>query len=77
MSDGHGLNPGFPDGSSREYWHFSRLPGSLTQGTGRRSGFLSHADTVDSLTLMAKEIMSRLKQYSSPRRRRTRRALVT
>jgi hypothetical protein len=28
-----------------------------------QAGFLSHADTVDSLTLMAKEIMPRLKEY--------------
>ena len=27
-----------------------------------QAGFLSHADTVDSLTLMAKEIMPRLKE---------------
>ena len=31
-----------------------------------QAGFLSHADTVDSLTLMAKEIMPRLKEYKQP-----------
>ena len=31
-----------------------------------QAGFLSHADTVDSLTLMAKEIMPRLKDYKQP-----------
>jgi len=31
-----------------------------------QAGFLSHADTVDSLTLMAKEIMPRLIEYKQP-----------
>jgi len=31
-----------------------------------QAGFLTHADTVDSLTLMAKEIMPRLKEYKQP-----------
>ena len=31
-----------------------------------QAGFLSRADTVDSLTLMAKEIMPRLKEYKQP-----------
>jgi hypothetical protein len=31
-----------------------------------QAGFLDHADTVDSLTLMAKEIMPRLKEYKQP-----------
>jgi hypothetical protein len=31
-----------------------------------QAGFLSHADTVDSLTIMAKEIMPRLKEYKQP-----------
>jgi hypothetical protein len=31
-----------------------------------QAGFLSHADTVDSLSLMAKEIMLRLKEYKQP-----------
>src|SRR5262249_8171703 len=29
-------------------------------------GLLSHADTVDSLTLFAKEVMPRLKEYKQP-----------
>jgi hypothetical protein len=31
-----------------------------------QAGFLNHADTVHSLTLMAKEIMPRLKEYEQP-----------
>jgi hypothetical protein len=31
-----------------------------------QAGFLNHADTVDSLTIMAKEIMPRLKEYKQP-----------
>jgi hypothetical protein len=31
-----------------------------------QAGLLNHADTVDSLTLMAKEIMPRLKEYKQP-----------
>ena len=31
-----------------------------------QAGFLSHADTVDSLTLMAKEIIPRLKEHKQP-----------
>jgi hypothetical protein len=42
-----------------------------------QAGFFSHADTVDSLTLMAKEIMPRLKVYTQPERRRTRRRKAT
>jgi hypothetical protein len=38
---------------------------------------LSHANTVDRLTLMAKEIMPRLKEYKQPERRRTRRRKAT
>jgi alkanesulfonate monooxygenase SsuD/methylene tetrahydromethanopterin reductase-like flavin-dependent oxidoreductase (luciferase family) len=33
-----------------------------------QAGHLSHADTVDNLTLFAKEVMPRLKQYSDGRR---------
>jgi alkanesulfonate monooxygenase SsuD/methylene tetrahydromethanopterin reductase-like flavin-dependent oxidoreductase (luciferase family) len=31
-----------------------------------QAGFLSHADTVDSLTLFAKEVLPRLKEYKQP-----------
>ena len=31
-----------------------------------QAGLLNHADTVDSLTLMAKEILPRLKEYKQP-----------
>ena len=31
-----------------------------------QGGHLSHADTVDQLTLMAKEVMPRLKEYKQP-----------
>jgi hypothetical protein len=31
-----------------------------------QAGFLSHADTVDSLTLFAKEVLPRLKDYPQP-----------
>jgi hypothetical protein len=42
---------------------FRRAWQSAGHGAGR---VLSHVDTVDSLTLMAKEIMPRLKQYKQP-----------
>jgi len=118
----------------REYWHFSRLPGSLTQGTDRvrlMQGFVpersftkdrrvrhrhahrfradglrhqcyrqitdfrrvrqpaghgsghgagrvsQHADTVDSLTLMAKKIMPRLKESKQPEAAQNAAAQVT
>jgi hypothetical protein len=38
----------------------------ITQG-----GSLDHNDTVDSLTLLAKEIMPRLRDYEQPNARRT------
>ena len=50
----------------------SRISSSLPGGLGNlvlvmaQAGFLSHADTVDSLTLMAKEIMPRLIMYKQP-----------
>ena len=53
----------------------SRILSSIPGGLGNllvmvlvmaQAGFLSHADTVDSLTLMAKEIMPRLKEYKQP-----------
>ena len=31
-----------------------------------QAGFLDHTDTVDSLTLLAKEILPRLKEYKQP-----------
>ena len=31
-----------------------------------QAGFLNHADTVDSLTIMAKEIMPRLNEHRQP-----------
>ena len=31
-----------------------------------QAGFLDHKDTVDSLTLLAKEILPRLKEYKQP-----------
>ena len=36
-----------------------------------QGGFLDHRDTVDSLTLMAQEIVPRLKEYEQPGARRT------
>lgn len=38
----------------------------ITQG-----GSLDHNDTVDSLTLLAREIMPRLRDYEQPKARRT------
>ena len=35
------------------------------------AGCLSHEDTVDNLTLFAKEVMPRLKEYRQPRREAT------
>ena len=48
-------------------WHFSRLPGSLTQSTDRLAAPSSNPDIsrlrTPPATLMAKEIMLRLKEY--------------
>jgi hypothetical protein len=42
-------------------------PASSGKPAGHGAGrALSHADTLDSLTLMAKEIMPRLKEYKQP-----------
>ena len=45
------------------YDHLSGFGHLLIMG---QAGFLDHADTVDSLTLMAKEILPRLKEYKQP-----------
>jgi hypothetical protein len=58
---------GTPDQCYRQITDFIEIPaGSATCWSWRRAGFLSHADTVDSLTLMAKEIVLRLNEDREP-----------
>jgi hypothetical protein len=48
MSDAHGKNPNWS-----EYWHFSRLPGSLTRDTAcRHHGELGYVSVEDTARLM-------------------------
>ena len=35
-------------------------------GVDRQAGFLSHDDTVDNLTLFAREVMPKLRDYRQP-----------
>jgi hypothetical protein len=37
-----------------------------TKATTRQAGFLPHEDTVDNVTLLAKEVMPRLQEYRQP-----------
>ena len=58
---------GTPDQCYRQIADFIAYTGGLGNLlVMAQAGFLGHADTIDSLTLMAKEIMPRLKEYKQP-----------
>jgi hypothetical protein len=58
---------GTPDQCYRQIVDFIEYTGGLGNLlVMAQAGFLSHEDTVDNLTLLAKEIMPRLKEYKQP-----------
>jgi hypothetical protein len=58
---------GTPDQCYRQITEFIEYTGGLGNLLiMAQAGHLTHADTVDSLTLMAKEILPRLKEYKQP-----------
>jgi hypothetical protein len=62
-------------------WHFSRLPGSLTQSTDRLPAPSSNPDIsalkTPPATLMAKQTMPRLKEYKQRKAAQNAAAQVT
>jgi alkanesulfonate monooxygenase SsuD/methylene tetrahydromethanopterin reductase-like flavin-dependent oxidoreductase (luciferase family) len=60
---------GTPDQCYRQITDFIEYTGGMGNLlVMAQAGFLDHKDTVDSLTLLAKEIMPRLKEYKQPSR---------
>src|SRR5919198_5516295 len=58
---------GTPDQCYRQITDFIEYTGGMSNLlVMAQGGFLDHKDTVDSLTLMAKEILPRLKEYKQP-----------
>jgi alkanesulfonate monooxygenase SsuD/methylene tetrahydromethanopterin reductase-like flavin-dependent oxidoreductase (luciferase family) len=58
---------GTPDQVYRQMVEFIDYTGGLGHFLSMtQAGFLSHADTVDSLTLFGKEVLPRLKDYKQP-----------
>ncbi len=58
---------GTPDEVYRQIVDFVEQCGGMANLLAMaQAGFLSHEDTVDNLTLLAKEVMPRLQEYRQP-----------